>query len=117
MKKLLLITLALIPSLGRAQHTGYHLTITLRALKAPAKAYLVTSFGWTNQQVIDSTGLNKGKFLFSGTVEEPTRAQLVIDHTGQGLKSLGEKAVKADVRTVYLEPGNILVPGRKSQCG
>lgn len=109
------MVLALAPVAGRAQNSNYQLTVKLTALKASSKAYLVTGFGWSNQQIIDSAGTTNGTFLLKGLLPvEPVQAQLVIDHTGQGLASLGSNARNADFRVVYLEPGKIRITGGDS---
>lgn len=108
MDKLILTALVLAPVLGLAQSADYHLTVKLKNAKAPAKAYLVLDYGMTVQRVLDSAEAKEGTFLFKGTIDSPVKADLVMDHAGQGLNSLGRTA---DVRVVYLEKGNILVNG------
>jgi len=108
MNKLILTALALAPVWSYAQSGNYHLTVTLKNVKAPAKAYLVRDYGMNVQQALDSAVIKNGTFLFNGTVDSPVKADLVIDHAGQGLNTLGRNA---DVRVVYLEKGNILVKG------
>jgi peroxiredoxin len=105
--------LALVPLLGQAQSTDYSLKVKLHALAASSKAYLVTGFGWSDQRVIDSAAAKNGTFLFKGTAVEPLKTQLVIDHTGQGLASLG-RLRNADFLIVYLEQGEILITGDDS---
>lgn len=114
MKKIIFLLFALVPVVSRAQNYDYTLTVKLKVLPAAARAYLVTSFGWTNQQVVDSASVAGGKFLFRGTAEKPRRVQLVVDRNGQGLNSLGLKAADADVLVIYLEPGAIVVRGGDS---
>ena len=108
MNKLILTALALAPVLSYAQSGNYHLTVILKNAKAPAKAYLVRDYGMNVQRALDSAAIKEGTFQFKGTVDSPVKADLVIDHAGQGLNSLGRTA---DVRVVYLEKGNILVKG------
>lgn len=109
----MVLVLTLAPAAGRAQNPVYRLTVKLKAVKASSKAYLVSGFGWSNQRVIDSAEAKEGTFLFTGTTPEPVKTQLVIDHTGQGLKSLSQNR-NTDFIIVYLEPGNILVTGDDS---
>ena len=111
MKKLVLITFTLASLYGRAQDTSYLLTVKLNAVKAPLKAYLVAGFGWTNQHVIDSAVTGNGTFLFKGTVTEPIKTALVLDHAGQGMQGFNRRS---DFLTVYLEQGNMLVAGKDS---
>ena len=105
--------LALVPLLGQAQSTKYSLKVKLHTLAASSKAYLVTGFGWSNQQVIDSAEERNGVFLFAGRTDEPLQTQLLIDHTGQGLANLG-RLRNADFLIVYLEKGEILITGDDS---
>jgi len=106
---LALAALALAPVTGRAQNTGYRITVKLPALKGPSKAYLVSGFGWTNQHVIDSAQGKNGTFIFKGTAAEPVKTEIVVDHTGQGLPGSDRTA---DMLVVYLEKANILVKGK-----
>jgi peroxiredoxin len=111
MKKWMFTTLALAPALGQAQSTNCHITVKLPAVKAPAKAYLVTAYGWTNQHVLDSAVSQDGTFLLKGMAAEPLKTEIVIEHTGKGLPGNDKKA---DLLVVYLEKGNILVKGNDS---
>ena len=106
----MVLVLALAPFVGRAQN--YHLTVTLKGLKTPSKAWLVYEYGMTDQRVLDSAASKDGVFSFKGAAgDPPVKAELVIDHSGQGLKSLGRKA---DRRVVYLEKGRIGIKGNDS---
>jgi peroxiredoxin len=118
MKKEMMMALALAPLLGRAQSetsrtaqsAEYHLTVKLKS--ASQKAWLVSEYGMTDQKTLDSATAHDGTFLFSGIAgDPPVKATLVIDHTGEGLKGL---ANKADMRIVYLSKGNILFTGGNS---
>jgi len=109
MKKMIFTALALIPALGFAQSAEYTLTAKLSALKTPSKVYLI--YRSAGQNVIDSTEVKAGTFQFKGSSEEPLRAQLVLDHTNQGLKTLGRTA---DALMVFLEKGAIVITGKDS---
>ena len=112
MKKGIWIVLALAPLLSRAQDPVCTITVKLASLKAPACAYLVKDLGMNVQQTLDSARVKDGKFLLKGKVSDlPQEAEIVVDHTGQGLKSLGRKA---DVLVVYLEKGELKVEGGDS---
>jgi peroxiredoxin len=108
MKRFFLIAAMLTPGWIFAQSGEYKLTIQLDKLKKPAKAYLITDYGWTNQQVLDSAISSKGNFSFSGKLEEPSRVHVLIDHSGQGGTGWSKTA---DVADVYLEKGNIRMTG------
>jgi peroxiredoxin len=109
MKKIIFTALALIPALGFAQSADYTLTAKLSAQKVPSRAYLI--YRTTGQNVIDSVDVKGGTFQFKGSTAEPLRAQLILDHTNQGLKNLGRTA---DALMVFLEKGSIVVTGKDS---
>ncbi|MDO6431818.1 redoxin domain-containing protein [Flavitalea sp. BT771] len=112
MKKGIWIALALAPLLSRAQDPACRITVNLTGLKAPARAYLVKEFGMNVQQTLDSARMKEGKLFLTGKVTDmPQKAEIVVDHTGQGLANLGRKA---DVLVVYLEKGRLSVSGRDS---
>jgi peroxiredoxin len=111
MKKLIIIVLLFAPILSRAQNADYTLTIKLSALKTPAKAYLIYNFGWTNQRSLDSAESNNGTFIFKREAGDTLKTQIVIEHTGQHLKSFDRKA---DVLFVFLDNNNITINGKDS---
>ncbi len=105
MNRILFSALALIPLLGCAQTPDYTLKAKVNALKVPTRAYLVYTAG--GKQVIDSAEVKDGSFQFKGTSIDPVKAQLVLDHAGMGLGSISPRT--ADIKVVYLEPGNIIL--------
>jgi peroxiredoxin len=111
MKKLMLAVLAIAYIAGYAQNNNCHITVKLKTLKAPAKVYLVREYGMTDQQVIDSAEAKHGAFILTAAVDAPQKAEVVIDHTAQGLNGFNRHA---DLLVVYLEKGNILVTGDDS---
>jgi peroxiredoxin len=111
MKQLMLAVLAMACVAGYAQHNDCHLTVKLKALKAPAKAYLVREYGMTDQEIIDSAEIKQGAFVLTAAVEAPQKAAVIIDHAAQGLHGFNRNA---DWLVVYLEKGNILVTGNDS---
>ena len=110
MKKLIIIALSLLPILSRAQNTNYTLTIKLNALKAPAKAYLVYNYGWTNQHSLDSAASTNGTFIFKRKAGDTLKSQIVIEHTGQRLNF----DRKADMLLVFLDNKNLVINGKDS---
>ena len=107
----MLAVLAMTYVAGYAQHNNCHITVKLKKLKAPAKAYLVREYGMTDQQVIDSAEAKQGAFVFTATVDAPQKAEIIIDHAAQGLNGFNRNA---DLLVVYLEKGNIQVTGNDS---
>lgn len=76
MKKLLISILMLLPIVVTAQK-NYTIKGNIPALKAPAKAYLVTLQADKWRQT-DSVEIKNGKFEFSGRVSEPQQAMIAI---------------------------------------
>jgi peroxiredoxin len=109
MKRIILLALAFAPVAVWAQSNNYVLKAKIGHDKAPAKAYLLRVAD--GKQVVDSVLIDNGAFQFTGTIAGPTRAQLVIDHYGEGLSRLGGDA---DVTTLYLEKGDINITAKDS---
>jgi peroxiredoxin len=101
--KIILTTLLAIPFLSYSQSNDYMLNAKIGQLSAPAKAYL--SYRLNGSNVLDSAVLNNGTFQFKGTISDPIKASLILDHTGTGIKN----KKKLDVLTVYLEKGKIQI--------
>jgi peroxiredoxin len=109
MKKIILSALLVAPIGVWAQSNNYILKAKIGNDKAPAKAYLVQVVN--GKQVIGSASIDNGAFQFTGTVAEPARAQLILDHYGEGLIRLRSGA---DVIMLYLEKGNINLTAKDS---
>jgi thiol-disulfide isomerase/thioredoxin len=103
MKKLLISILTLLPFLVTAQK-GYTLSGTLPKLNVPSKAYLVTLQNGAWKET-DSTIIKNGKFLFTGTVNEPQSAMITI-------KSTSDR--QTDNLNFYLENSKISFIGKDS---
>src|SRR5579872_1028215 len=119
MKTLYYLSLTIAPVLVQAQQAiaqqaNYHLTVKLPSAKAPAKAWLITGYGMTDQQVLDSANPRHAAFAFSGPApESPEKVTIVIDAAGQGPDHLDKKA---ETRTVWLVKGRTLVRAADSLC-
>lgn len=72
----------------------------LGQVSAPAKVYLMHRLSEINQ--IDSAEVKNGYFVFSGIVEDPVNAFLILNKNGNGVKS-------GDYTELYLENGSITV--------
>lgn len=101
-KFLLGAVMAIMPSVLLAQTAGYTLKGKVGQLSAPAKAYLMYSNAAGRQT--DSTAINNGSFTFSGTLDEPKSAYLIISKSGNGIRSKDVSYID-----LYLEAGNISV--------
>jgi len=109
MKRMILLALAVTPIAVWAQGDSYVLKGKIGNDNAPAKAYL---FQLVNgNRVMDSALINNGAFQFTGTIDEPTMAQLVVDHSGGGLAHLSRNV---DVTFLYLEKGDIDITAKDS---
>ncbi len=103
MKKLIISLLALLPIVAQAQR-NFTLTGKVGNESAPAKAYVLYQNG--GQIVTDSAVLNGGSFKFTGTIQEPVPARLIVDHTGAGF---AKTTSASDMEMIYLEPGVIRI--------
>lgn len=111
MKKQLLLLLLLVAAGARAQEFDYTVNVHLSAVKEPVNVYLVYSFGWTNQRVLDSAVLQNGRCVLHGKAEELLKTDLVVTHQHE---SIGQYIKNADLLTLYLEKGPIHVQGTDS---
>ncbi|WP_207531791.1 TlpA disulfide reductase family protein [Desertivirga arenae] len=89
------------PFIAQAQDGQYTLDGKIASLSATAKAYLYqTSIGTAT----DSTLIKNGCFSFSGKVDQPQSAYLIINPKGTGIRQRNLQMI-----SFYLEPGRILV--------
>ena len=105
MKPLLLILLATLPVAVFSQTAdNYSIKGTLGTKNAPAKVFLVYQAGGKN--VIDSSVLANGAFIFHGNVAGPLSALLVVDPTGAGFSKLTRNS---DALNFYLDKADMLI--------
>jgi peroxiredoxin len=71
------------------------------------KAFL--SYRQNGKSVFDSTAIKNGKFEFTGSIDEPVRANILIKYPGWQTHWENEEQ-----RTIYLEPGDISMEGKDS---
>jgi peroxiredoxin len=109
MKKTFLLALAIAPVTLFAQNKPFNLSAKVGQGNAPAMAYL--NYRLAGKTITDSAIVSNGAFSFKGLLSEPVRAQLILDHTGEGVKKLGRTA---DALSIYLESGNITVTSKDS---
>jgi peroxiredoxin len=102
-KKIGLVALTLLPMGLFAQSGPYTISGKLGNLNAPAKIYL--TYRTEKKTNIDSSSIQNGTFKFQGQVEEPVRANLVVDYQGIGLRNIQ----KPDMCEIYLEKGSITI--------
>jgi peroxiredoxin len=103
MKKIIAGAIMMLPVLARAQATGFTILGKVGALDYPAKAYL--SYGSDGRFIMDSAMVKKGVFRFEGTIEHPSRASIIFDELGVGVRNAGpERRFNC-----YLEPGLIKI--------
>lgn len=106
---MILLALFAVPTAVLAQDSNFIIKAKVGSDIAPAKAYLIYRAG--GKVFTDSAMVDNGAFQFKGTVAEPIKAQLILDHKGIGLSRLGQDA---DVVLLYLEKGNINITGQDS---
>lgn len=96
-----------LPIAGMCQQQKYKVKGLIFGVAKNAKAYVVYQQG--AKMIIDSCRLINGAFTFSGTVDEPREASLVLGH--QGKLPVTEQS---DIQTIYLENGLLHVEGKDS---
>jgi peroxiredoxin len=109
MKRMILLALGLVPAAVWAQSSNFTLNAKVGQTAASAKAYLI--YRSAGSVITDSAAVDNGAFKFMGTATDPIRAQLVLDHKGEGLAKLGRDA---DMVIVYLEKGDISLTANDS---
>lgn len=95
----------------QGQTANYEIQGKIGNVNAPAKAFLVYVKGSSYQ--IDSMLMKNGAFMFRGSVENPLKATLILDHSGIDLGKM-DATQPADVLELYLESGNIRITGKDS---
>jgi peroxiredoxin len=111
MKKILMLAGIVMPGFLVAQTSSNKIIVQLPKVAKNAHAYLTTSFGWDNQQVIDSAVCNNGVFVLKANATNITKAEIVVNHIGAGIP-IAEKL--ADVMVVYLNGTTFTVKGSDS---
>ena len=106
MKKYIILLL-LLPFMAAAQKT-YTVSGKLTAMKAPAKAYLVTyqNGAWNET---DSVEIKNGSFQFNGSVPEPQQVMLVVKRA-----DAPKGGNSRDIQSFFLENSKISVTGKDS---
>jgi peroxiredoxin len=104
MKKIFVSALFIIPGILSAQTEKFTVKGKIGELNAPAKAYL--RYSVEGNMVNDSALLSNGGFQFSGKLNGPVKATLLVNHTGTGRTS--------DALTLFLEKGTIKVQSSDS---
>lgn len=107
MKKLIYSVLLAIPLSGICQQYKFNVKGTITGVSPKAKMYL--SYLNDGMEILDSCKLKGGAFRFSGTVDEPKAATLVLGHNGKFIVD-----PNIDDLSVYLENGTALVEGKDS---
>jgi len=101
MRKIIIAGLGLLFAGPAVAQKHYTIQGQLSKVQMPAKAYLIYSMGWTNEQILDSAALSGGRFTFKGLITDPKKVSIMI----------GESQ---DAITFYLEPGVISIKGTNS---
>ena len=103
MKKYLLTAFVAMPFLVSAQDKAYTIKGKIGTLTSPAKVYL--RYVAAGAAKTDSAMVQNGAFEFKGSVDSPTRASLLVDAKGKGMRQISPY----NVIGIYLEPGTISV--------
>lgn len=108
-KKHYLLIILLMPVLLWAQEQTYTVTGKIGNYNSPTRAYL--AYKKEGKNLYDSVDMKNGAFSFSGTLNEPMYAALVIDHAGQGVMNLPRGA---DMLKLYIDKGVTKITGADS---
>lgn len=100
-----------LPAMLFAQAGSYTVAVSLTQSNPNAKAYLVKSYAWPNQQIIGSARLVKGEFRFKGSIDEPGKVTLLVDQSG---KEGAAWSLTRDALEIYLENGKTQVIAKDS---
>jgi peroxiredoxin len=109
MNKYTLLAAAISISQWTLAQKEYHCIIRLTDLKLSATAYLVSSYGWTNQRILDSAEGKNGIFRFKGKLSDPMAVHAVVLRNGEKIQHYNKNA---DAQFFYLEQGDILIKGK-----
>jgi len=110
--RIIISALLAFPLLGYAQQkTDFIIDIKINPTPVSTKAYL--HYEHNGQQILDSAIVTDGHFQFKGLAPEPVQAQLLLDHTGEGLKTTLARQ-KSDVLDFYIESGKMTLVGQDS---
>jgi peroxiredoxin len=102
MKKLILLTLAIVPAFIQAQSNNFTLSVKIADKSDAVKAYLLYSSGSTG--IIDSAFVDHGLFKFTGQLVDPVKAQIVLT---PNRRTPGKTNSKRDSFFFYIEKGHI----------
>lgn len=106
MKKIALVTFALLPLISNAQKALCVVNLDIDTVKAK-KAYLVYSFD--GRSTVDSPSIVNGKASFRINIPYPVNAQLSLDNRGYGY----ENGKRPDLLRFYLEKGTISIKAKE----
>ncbi|QNL50692.1 AhpC/TSA family protein [Olivibacter sp. SDN3] len=107
MKKFIIVAITMIPVLTYAQQT-FTVKGKVGKLNSPAKAYI--SYRVEGENQLDSSEVANGDFTFTGSVEDPLSAVLVLAHEGEPVMELESP----DILPIYLEQGEINIQSADS---
>ncbi|MBT2563118.1 AhpC/TSA family protein [Pedobacter sp. ISL-68] len=109
MKKILLLLLALSPSVLLAQE-NYKIKGQMTQIESPSKVFLVYVINGKIKE--DSSTVSHGSFMFSGQVPDITYATLYLDYKGVGIRKMDREF--PDYRYLYLVNGATNISGTDS---
>ncbi|NQX39031.1 Peroxiredoxin [Pedobacter steynii] len=110
MNKITFLALTMIPFYGWSQNVNFNIKAKIaQPGSSVAKVYL--NYDKAGVRITDSATLNNGSFQFKGSLDEPVKAQLILDSQGIGLAKL---TPAADFLLLYLEKGEIVLNAKDS---
>lgn len=110
MKKILLLALAFTPIWAWSQRNNFTIAGKVEHLTTPAKAYLKYDAG--GKTIVDSVLFEGNAFVFKGSIKDPAKAEIMVDHKGLGMKQLSSDNV--DILSFYLDKEHIALTAKDS---
>ncbi|TCD02918.1 TlpA disulfide reductase family protein [Pedobacter psychroterrae] len=110
MKKILLLALAFTPIWAWSQRNNFTIAGKVEHLTTTAKAYLKYDAG--GKTIVDSVLFEGNAFVFKGSIKDPAKAEIMVDHKGLGMKKLSSDNV--DILSFYLNKEHITLTAKDS---
>ncbi|MDR3061001.1 MAG: AhpC/TSA family protein [Dysgonamonadaceae bacterium] len=110
MKKFILLAVYFLPVALFAQGNKFILQGKVGQLNSPAKVYLMYRVG--DQNMTDSAIVKNGTFEFAGSLDSPSRANLILSH--DGTYNPADRTRPDDYLSFFIEPVKIQVSAADS---
>ena len=111
MKSLLITLFAIVPVLAMAQtdqSNGFTISGKLKKMGDTA-AWVFLYYTSGNNRMVDSVKVQKNKYRFAGSIDEPVLSRLRIKYTSASADNEQPLNMKRDLATLFLQPGKIKI--------